>query len=85
MITIETLNIYKKYQGDGDIFQRVGKKDEKKIMNYSNWRNVDDLVQKISLIKRKLASKTFEDSTIKQLKESCENQNVIDELWKIDT
>ena len=54
-------------------------------MNYSNWRNVDDLVQKISLIKRKLASKTFEDSTIKQLKESCENQNVIDELWKIDT
>ena len=84
MITIDKLNIYKKYQGDGDAFNRVGTKKEKGIINYSDWKCIEDLLQDICFVKKGFASKPLEEKLMEKLKNSCENQNVIDELWKID-
>jgi hypothetical protein len=83
MITIEKLNIFRKYQGDGDAFIRAGKKKEQSVMDYSDWRMIDEFIQGISLIKNELASERFEESLTTKLKDYCENQSVIDELWRI--
>lgn len=83
MITIEKLNLFRKYKGDGDAFIRVGTKNEKSVMDYSDWRSIDDFIQEIGLIKKKLASEKFEESVTTKLKVYCENQSVIDELWRI--
>jgi len=83
MITVEKLKIFKKYQGDGDAFIRIGKKNEKRIMDYSDWRNIDELIQDIGLIKKKLASAEYEKSVSNKLRNYCESQSVMEELWEM--
>ncbi|MBE6341545.1 MAG: hypothetical protein E7069_12585 [Bacteroidales bacterium] len=83
MITIEKLGIYKKYQGDGDAFCRVGKKEEKNTINYSDWKSIDEFLQDIFIVKKGFASKPFEIKLTEKLNNSCENQKVIDVLWNM--
>lgn len=83
MITIEKLDIYKKYQGDGDAFCRVGKKEEKSTINYSDWKRIEEFLQDISIVKNGYASKPFEVELKEILNISCENQKVINALWNM--
>ena len=59
MITQKKLEIYKRYDGDIDGWVRVGDKEEKKIMSDNDWFEIQDLIQKITILKRGLASEEF--------------------------
>lgn len=59
MITIEKLDIYNKYKGDGDAFVRSATKNEKKIINGSDFLLIDNVIQDLKIIEKGLASKSF--------------------------
>lgn len=85
MITKEKINIYKRYNGDGDAFIRGAKKKEKMMMGYDDWRMIDDFVQDIILIKGKLTSDSYKADVINRMNEFCENEATIKELWEMES
>lgn len=74
MLTIEKLNIYKKYSGDIDLWARLGKKNEILLMNDDDWKLIDDLVQSLELIKKNVASENFKKETFDRIQAVCRNE-----------
>lgn len=85
MITLKHIEIYKKYNGDGDDFVRRGTVEEKEIMNYYHWSLVDNLVQEIFLIKGGKASDSFAEQIRIKLNENCDSLETIEALLGIET
>lgn len=83
MITLRHIEIYKKYNGDGDGFVRCATQEEKSIMDYKYWSLIDNLVQDISFIKKGITSDTFIISLVERLKENCDNEETIKVLKEI--
>jgi hypothetical protein len=79
MITKEKIEIYKYYNGDVDGFGR-GNKSHKKVMSDSDFFIIGNLIQNLTIIKNKLASKQFEEETEKVLLENCDSLETINEL-----
>lgn len=70
MITLEKLNIFEKYGGDPDGLVRVGSEQEKNILDYNDWHEINVLTWEIYLVNADLASKKFE----------CRVKNKLDEV-----
>jgi hypothetical protein len=83
MITIEKLKIYKHFQGDIDGWARIGTKEQKSIIKKRDWFLIEGFIQDIHLIKKDLASEIFMKSIYENLKESCDNEETIQELKNI--
>lgn len=83
MITSEKLNIYDKYSGDLDAFARVGTEKEKSIFNDDEWAFIDDLIQDIILLEKKLLSKEMEYKVKEKIKKHLIDENVKEELIQI--
>jgi hypothetical protein len=79
MITKEKLEIYRYYHGDVDRFGR-GKKSHRSIMNDNDFFLIRNLIQNLTIIKNKLASKQFERETEEMLIEKCDGLETINEL-----
>jgi len=71
VITIEKLEIYKDYHGDGDMCVRIGKAKDKTIMDENDWGVIDDLVQDIILIDN--SSMLFKGKITSKIKLSCDS------------
>lgn len=80
MITREHIEIYKKYNGNGDGFVRSGKPTEKEVLNYSDWKLMEELIQDIILIKKGLTSNSYSEKVFQKLNENCDNIETINEL-----
>lgn len=83
MISIEKINIYKKYNGDIDAWARVGKKRERAVMSDTDWSLIDEFVQNLEMLKKGLVSKNFEIQAYEKLDELCENEEAIKEIKSI--
>ncbi len=83
MITLNHINIYRKYNGDGDGFIRCATSEEKAVMDYKHWSLIASLVQDIFFIKKGLASDAFVKMTYEKLNNSCEGEETIAQLQKL--
>lgn len=65
MITKEKLTVYRKYNGDLDLWARIGASKEKSIMSDDDWYLIDSLIQDVIIsqnkLYKKLESKTYDD------------------------
>lgn len=80
MLTIEKLNIYKKYSGDIDLWARLRKKNEISLMNDNDWKLIDDLIQSLELIKKNVASENFKFQTFERIQAVCEDEETQNSL-----
>jgi len=73
-ITIDKLNIYRKYGGDIDDFARTGQEIEKQNFSSNDWELIDNFVQSLTLINNGLTSDGFASSTLEKLAELADEQ-----------
>ena len=75
MITIEKLNIYNRYGGDVDCLQRGGNDHEKQLFANRDWSLINNFLQDIELISKKLTSEEYTKRTLEALEENCDKQS----------
>ena len=78
MITKEHLKIYKRFDGDIDMWGRTTKSNDQ--ITDAHWFEIEGLLQNLIIIKNGHASKEFTTKTLQQIKTSCENSEVEQEL-----
>ena len=83
MITIKQIEIYLKYNGDGDLFNRCSTIVEKSLINYKDWNQINNIIQDIYLVKKGYVSDTFIDKLNNNLVKEYESDVVIDKLMDI--
>ena len=82
MITIEKIEIYKRFSGDIDGFSRIGSQKDKEKINENDWSILDEFIQDLELIKKGLASEEFKEKTNEKINELV-NNDAIDLLNKL--
>jgi len=78
MITKQKLEIHKLYGGDVDSLHRGI--THQKAINGNDFYIIGSLIQNITIIRNKLASKEFEEETEKMLLENCDTIETITEI-----
>lgn len=73
MITIDQLNIYRKYGGLEDGLARAGRTSEKQLFENNDWGKIADSEQNIELIAKGLTSKEFKIRIIQKLHEDFDS------------
>lgn len=81
MISPEKIKIYLHYEGDNDMFIRVGSSKEREIMKDSDFAELQNLIQDIILVKNNLASKEYAENVIKKLAENSIDSETVDFLY----
>lgn len=74
MITLEKLKIYKKYSGNIESWDRFGKKEDKRFLEYEEWELIDELIQNLEMIEKELVSESFRLQTLNKLIEFCDSK-----------
>jgi len=80
MLTLKHIEIYKSFDGDGDGFVRCASDEDKAYMTYKHWALINDFIQDIRLLKKRLVSKEFSENLCRKLQENCDTQETINEL-----
>lgn len=83
MITLQEVEVYKKYLGDIEALDRFGKKKDRAVLQYKEAVLIDRFVQDFEIIFKGLASKEFEKEVINRIRESCVDQITIDSIKAI--
>lgn len=83
MITINKIEIYKRFNGDVDGWARIGSSEEKSMMNDDDWFLIEGFIQDISLVKKCIASDTFMKSVNERLKKNCDNDATIQAITEL--
>jgi hypothetical protein len=83
MINLKHLKIYVDFKGDIDMWTRLGAKKRNLIMNDEIWIQIRNLNQNLILIHNGLASESFKETIMKNLKDNCENNEVIEKLIEL--
>ena len=81
MITLQKLDIFVHYKGDGDMFARSTR--HKDLITDAEWDLIDTLLQDATVINRKLGSKERTAQASQRLKKHCENEGVIAEIKRL--
>jgi len=71
MITLEKLEIYKKYM-DIDFFARDGTREEKALLSDSEWTQIDHIIDSLFLVNNKLVSDDFKAKIYAEIDEKIE-------------
>ncbi len=74
MISIEQLNIYRKYGGLEDGLARVGLTSEKQLFNNNDWGIITDIEQNIELIAKGLTSNEFKNKAFLGLRKNFDGK-----------
>ena len=75
MITIQKLKVYEKYSGDEDHLVRMAIENERELFEKnSDWFEIMNFKQDISLISQNLASEEYRKSSIERMKNLCDNE-----------
>jgi len=82
MITQQKLEIYERYNGDNDLFARIGEKKEKELMR-DDWNLIENFIQDIGLINRLLASEDFIKAVKSNLQRNCDDDKTISQLQQM--
>lgn len=73
MITKAKIEIYKRFNGDGDMFVKCGKPYEKDLIDDNDFYIIMDLLQNIEIVDKGLASLTFKDKLTSDLIDKVES------------
>jgi hypothetical protein len=79
MITSEQLVVYRKFNGDEDIYSRAGCPDGNEI----DWVAIRNLLQELTMMKRNLVSREFGEQIRQRLSEMTADQNTARELLEM--
>lgn len=83
MITLEQIEIYKKYEGNKDALIRCGTDQEHHVLTDRDFNIIDKFIQDLRLIERKLASKKFAEKVENDLKSNCTEKSTIEQIKMI--
>lgn len=75
MITVELINLYKKYGGDQDGVLRVGSLTEKTLLNNGGWMRLSVAYQDIELIAKRLYSDKLAVNVLIDLESVCDKNS----------
>jgi hypothetical protein len=82
-ISVDQIQIFKKYGGDNDGFARIATPSEKRIMGDDVWAKIDALITSLALVEKSLAAPAFEKETLSLLHDSTENVEAANALWRL--
>ncbi|MDO8937537.1 MAG: hypothetical protein Q7U98_00085 [Methylicorpusculum sp.] len=74
MITQYKLEIYKRYNGDPDGCCLSGDEREKTLINEHDWFEIQELVQKVTLLKQGLVSRAFAQQINQAIQSQTDNE-----------
>lgn len=80
MITRDKLNIYKKYNGNGDAWARSGRKKERAIMEDKDWSMIERFIQDLKLIEKGLAAEVYINDVHNRMTDNCDSTETIEEI-----
>ncbi|WP_343303372.1 hypothetical protein AAHN97_17590 [Chitinophaga niabensis] len=83
MITLEKLDIYKRYDGSVDGWSHSGSSRQKQAMTDKDWFVIESFIQDLTLVKRGLASESFQESLNNRLKGECDNEGALEEIKRM--
>lgn len=83
MITIDKINVYKRFNGDVDGWARIRTDKENSIMNDNDWFLIDSLIQDITLVNKCLASDSVMKSINERLKDYCDTDETIQAIREL--
>ena len=83
MLTPEKIEIFKKYKGYFDGYHIQTKGNEKAISD-DEWFLLSNLMQDIYLIRKGLASKSFEMKVADELTKYCDNKTTYDLVLQLE-
>ncbi|MBS3951544.1 MAG: hypothetical protein KGZ88_01125 [Methylomicrobium sp.] len=86
MITQYKLEIYKRYNGDLDGWCLLGDDTEKTLMNEQDWFEIQELVQKVILLKQGVVSQAFAqkiNQAVQIQTDHAETANLLKELAEL--
>lgn len=86
MITQYKLEIYKRYNGDPDGWCLIGDEREKTKMNEHDWFEIQELVQKVILLKQGVVSQAFAQKINQAVQIQTDNEetaNLLKELAEL--
>lgn len=75
MISENTLKIYLKYRGDSDLFARTASLSDLQILNDKDWLTIENAIENIRLIHKKVLSKGFEQQVIAEIDQSFSSES----------
>ena len=78
MISTKSLKIFKKLNGDFDLFLRSY--NDKPWLNEAIWRKIEDLIQSLTLINKGLCSPEFKEKINLELRTVCDSEETIEKL-----
>ena len=82
MITLEKLRVYRKFDGDADAHARTQSFNTEASTN-AEWPLIDELVQRLKIIRGGLASREFMEQTEEALLRNIDNESVREELLRL--
>jgi hypothetical protein len=71
-ISLEQLQLYERFDGDGDMPSRAGRAEDKALASQFDWVRVDVVVQALALALGPLGSDEFRRSTLQAASDMCE-------------
>jgi len=80
VITAEKLRIHQRYKGDIDGWARTGDPLEKRAMTDQDWTDIDELLQRLALVKSVPVAESFRVATAKLLAERAPDPIVAEQL-----
>jgi hypothetical protein len=84
MLTIEKLNVYKRYRGYYDGYYVQNKTSQQQVITSKEWVLIDGLVQDIYIVRKGEAAKTFADQLNIRLHENCDSEETIQQLMELE-
>ena len=79
MITSEHLSVYRKFNGDDDIYSRSGSPDGTEI----DWVAIRNLLQELTMLKRNLVSREYGEQIRQRLSEMTADENTARALFEM--
>ncbi len=80
MITTDKLRIHQRYKGDVDGWARAGNPSEKQAMTDQDWSDIDELLQRLALVKTVPVAESFRLATAQLLAERAPDPAVAAQL-----
>jgi hypothetical protein len=82
-ISVDQIQIFKKYGGDSDGFARIAIPSEKRIMEDDVRSKIDALIASLALVEKGLAAPEFEKETLSLLRDSTKDVEAADALRRL--
>lgn len=82
-ITVEQLQIYRKYRGDEDGLSRAGSAKEKAAFGSGDWARIAAMIQSIALATSDFASSEFKAKALDSASKECGSESAAALLFEL--